>query len=114
MRIAVACDGLAVAPYFVQCTSYACYMVERGIITGSRSMPAFDQPIDKLAEVLKSVQIDVLIVGRIEYDMASALCRSGIEVVAGAEGNALDVAKAYVSHTLTGIDNVCAIENFDL
>jgi len=112
MRIAVACQGLTVAPYFVQCTGYTCYMVERGIIIDSRSMPAFDQPIEKLVEVLKSVQIDVLIVGLIEYDMAAYFCRNDIEIVAGAEGNALDVAKAYLSNTLAGVDNVCKIGDY--
>ena len=112
MRIAVACQGLSVAPYFVQCTSYTCYTVERGIISDSHTMPAFDQPIEKLIEVLKSVGIDALIVGLIEYDMAASICHSGIEIVAGAQGNALDVAKAYVSNTLSGVEEVCSIGDY--
>ena len=113
MKIAVACQGLTVAQYFVQCTDYMCYSVDRGIITGSRNMQAIDQPMEKLIDLLKSIGIDVLIVGLIEYGMASILCRNGIEVVAGAEGNALDVAKAYVSDTLTGVHDVCSIGNIE-
>ena len=109
MKVAVTCQGLTVAPYFVQCTNYTVYTVDRGIITDSRTMPALDQPIDKLVELLKSIGIDTIIVGRIEYDMASVLCRNDIEVVAGAEGTALDVAKAYVSNTLAGVEEVCSI-----
>ena len=109
MRIAVACQGLTVAPYFVQSTGYMCYNVDRGIISDSRNMPAFDQGADKFVELLKSLEIDVLIVGLIEQTMASILCRSGIEVVAGAKGDALDVAKSYVSNTLTGVRSVCSI-----
>ena len=109
MKVAVACQGLTVAPYFVQCTGYTVYTVDRGIITDSRSIPAPDQPIEKLVDMLKSIGIDTLIVGRIVYDMASVLCRNGIEVVAGAEGSALDVAKAYVSNTLAGVEEVCSI-----
>ena len=109
MRVAVACQGLNVAPYFVQCTGYTVYTVNRGIITDSRNMPALDQPIDKLVELLKSIDIDAIIVGLIEYDMAAVLCRNGIEVVAGAEGSTLDVAKAYVSNTLAGVEEVCSI-----
>ena len=89
-----------------------CYNVDRGIISDSRNMPALDQSMDKFVELLKSLEIDVLIVGLIEQGMASVLCRNGIEVVAGAEGNALNVAKAYVSNTLTGVSEVCSIGNF--
>ena len=113
MRVAVACQGLNVAPYFVQCTNYTVYTVNRGIITDSRTMPALDQPINKFVELLKSINIDALIVGLIEYDMAAVLCRNNIEIVAGAEGSALDVAKAYFSNTLTGVQEVCAIGDFD-
>lgn len=113
MRVAVACRGLTVAPYFVQCTSYTVYTVNRGIITDSHTMPALDQPIGKLVELLKSIDVDALIVGLIEYDLAAVLCRNGIEVVAGAEGSALDVVKAFVSNTLAGIEEVCAVGDFD-
>ena len=109
MRVAVACRDLTVAPYFVQSTGYMCYNVDRGIITGSRYMPALDQPLDKFVDLLKSIEVDALIVGLIEYDMAAVLCRNNIEVVAGATGDALEVAKAYVSKTLSGVSEVCAI-----
>ena len=108
MKIAVACAGLNVAPYFSQCSNYMCYTVDRGIIVGSQNMPALDQPLEQLIELLRTIGMDTLIVGRIEYDMASKLCISGIEVVAGAEGTALDVAKAYVNRTLSGVSDPCS------
>ncbi len=46
MRVAVACDGLVVAPYFVQTTSYMIYNVERGIIVGSNNLPALDKAVE--------------------------------------------------------------------
>ncbi|MBQ3301611.1 MAG: hypothetical protein IJH04_05660 [Eggerthellaceae bacterium] len=113
MRIAVACDGLEVATYFVQSTNYMCYTVDRGIIVDSRNMPAFDQPLDKFIELMKSIQMDTLIVGRIEYDMATAFCHNGIEIVAGAEGRALDVVRSYVSNTLSGISEHCLVGDVD-
>lgn len=108
MKIAVACNGLEVAPYFSQCSNYMCYTVDRGIIVGCQNMPAPDQPLDQLILLLSSIGMDTLIMGRIEYDMASTLCAAGIEVVAGAQGEALDVAKAYVARTLSGISNPCS------
>ena len=110
MKIAVACAGLEVAHYFTQCTNYMCYIVERGIVMGSRNIPAPDQPIESLVETLKSIEMDTIIVGLIEYDTAAVLCHSGIEVVAGAEGDAIDVVRAYVSKTLSGISEPCSIE----
>ena len=111
MNVAVACAGLTVAPYFTQSTNYMCYTIERGIITGSKNIPAFDQPLESFIELFQSINIDTLIMGRIEYGMASKMCRSGIEVVAGAEGKALDVVKAYLSRTLAGTSEPCSIED---
>ena len=110
MKIAVACNGLDVAPFFSQCSNYMCYTVDRGIIVGCQNMPALDQPLEQLIELLRAIGMDTLIVGRIEYDMASSLCISGIEVVAGAEGEALDVARAYVARTLSGVSDPCSSE----
>jgi len=109
MKIAVACAGMEIAPYFTQCTNYMCYVVERGIIKSSRNIPALDQPIESLVEMLQSIEMDTIIVGLIEYDIAAVLCHSGIEVVAGAQGEALDVVRAYVSKTLSGISEPCSI-----
>ena len=109
MRIAVACDGLEVAPYFAQRTNYMCYTVDRGIIAEGKNVPALDKGSMKLTDFLQALEIDTIIVGRIEYDIASAFCRTGVEVVAGAEGEALDVARAYLSKTLSGVIEPCAI-----
>lgn len=110
MKVAVACDGLNVAPYFAQCTSYMCYTVERGIITGSANVPITDNPAMKPLEFLKALGADTVIVGLIEYDLASNLCHHNIEVIAGAEGPAADVVRAYVSRTLSGVSEPCSIE----
>lgn len=109
MRIAVASDGLEVAPYFASTTSFMCYTVTRGIITECQNMPNPALPLEQLVELFLELGIDVLIVGRIEYNIANRLCRAGIEVVAGANGNAADVARGYLTKTLTGVEEVCHI-----
>ena len=91
MRIAVASEGLDVAPLFRSTVSFMCYTVKRGIITECQNMPNPKLPIDELVELFKELEIDVMIVGRIEYEFANRLCRAGIEVVAGACGNAAAV-----------------------
>lgn len=109
MRIAVASDGLEVASYFASAVSFMCYTVKRGIITECQNMPNPKLSLDKLVQLFGELGIDVLIVGRIEYDIANRLCRAGVEVVAGAQGNAADVARGYLSKTLTGVEEVCHI-----
>ena len=110
MRIAVACAGLSVAPYFAQRTNYMCYTVDRGIVADGKNVPALEKPT-ALPELLTALEVDTIIVGRIEYDIASSLCHSGIEVVAGAEGEALDVVRAYLTKTLSGVDEPCIVDN---
>ena len=97
MRIAVACDGLCVAPYFVQTTSYAIYSVEHGTFVSSINMPALDQTISQLAELLKQLEIDAFIVGKIDSDMASTLRTSGADLVTDAKDDPLMAAREYLS-----------------
>lgn len=111
MKVAVACDGMNVAPYFAQCTSFMCYDIQRGIVVNSQNMPLNDQPAINSLDLLKAMGIDTLIVGRIEYEFASKLCHSDIEVVAGAEGSAVDVMHAYLTKTLSGVSEPCSIED---
>lgn len=107
MKVAVACRGLEVAPYFLQATDFMCYNVDRGIITGSRNLSSADFPAEKYEDLLHLLGADTVIVGFIEYNLANRLCKSGIEVVAGATGSACDVVRAYVSHTLSGVSQPC-------
>ena len=103
MRVAVACDGLVVAPYFVQTTSYMIYNVERGIIVGSNNLPALDQAIGQLIELIKSIGIDAFIVGRIDNDMAAALRASGADLVTDAKDDPLLAAQSYLSSIFTAV-----------
>jgi len=105
MRIAVACDGLVVAPYFVQSRSYMIYFVELGRIVGSRNLPIFDKPIFKLVDFLKSLEIDVLIVGRIENDIAAMLRSSGVELVTYAKDDPLVAVQEYLASVFSAVED---------
>lgn len=110
MRIAVASEGLEVSPYFGQCSSYMCYTIQRGIIVECQNMPNPGLPLNKLVSLLHDFDVRTLIVGCIDYDTAHVLCREDIEVVAGASGSARDVVQAYLTRTLTGVDDLCHID----
>lgn len=109
MKIAVACDGLMVAKYFVQSTGFMCYTVERGIIVDCKNMPILDQPMESIVQVLSKIGVDTLITDMIEASMADEFCKVGIEVVARAEGEASDVVRAYVTHTLSDTSLPCIV-----
>ena len=94
MRIAVASEGLEVAPRFRQCASYMCYRVE-------------------LVALLVEMGVDTLIVGAIDYDVANVFCHAGVEVIAGAHGSAREVVQAYLTRTLTGVDELCHLDGWE-
>ena len=113
MRIAVASEGLEVAPRFRQCASYMCYRVDRGIIVECQNLPNPGLAAPKLVALLVEIGVDTLIVGAIDYDVANVFCHAGIEVIAGAHGSAREVVQAYLTRTLTGVDELCHLDGWE-
>ena len=107
MKIAVACEGLNTSPHAAHCDSFMCYTVNRGIISDCRNLPNPNIAGKELARLLKELGIDMLITSGIDMDTANALCYADIEVVAGPEGTAREVADKYLSRTLIGVDSLC-------
>ena len=66
MRIAVACQGLDVAPRFARSSSFMCYRVDRGMFADCQNMPNLSFPPAQLAQVLKDLDVSVMIVDRID------------------------------------------------
>lgn len=114
MRIAVASEGLEVSQNFARCTSYMCYTVSRGVIVECQNTPNPNLPLDKLVPLLRDVGVNVLLVGAIDYETANVFCCADIEVIAGVKGSAREAVKAYLTNTLTGVDELCHNDdNFD-
>ena len=104
MKVAVACDGLVVAPYFVQSTSFMIYTVRYGVVVDSRNFIAIDQPIKQLAELLRSLGVDTVIVGRIDANKAAALEAAGLEVIRNAADDPLIAVREYLTSILVTIE----------
>ena len=105
MRIAVASEGLEVAPVFGRCSSLTCYRVERGVIVECQNTPA--NPLlsaSHLASLMRELDVRVLIAGTIERDAAEALRAADIEVIPNKDGTARHAAEDYLAHTLIGAD----------
>ena len=109
MRIAVASRGLNVSQSFKQSESFTCYNVNHGIIDGCHNLPISDQTPEAMLDVFRELDVQTLIVGRINIDTANYFCDNGVEVIAGANGAANDVAKQYLNQELHGTDESCSI-----
>ena len=102
MRIAVACQGLDVAPRFARSSSFMCYRVDRGMFADCQNMPNLSFPPAQLAQVLNDLDVIVMIVDRIDPTSETALKAAGIEVQTGYTGTASAAARTYIGRTLSG------------
>lgn len=93
MVIAVACDGLAIAPAFVMASSYMCYDIDAGSPARCRNIPAADQPLDRFPQFLASLGAEILVTGIIDADVKDYLEGCGIEVIDGRSGDPLDAVE---------------------
>lgn len=93
MVIAVACDGLAIAPAFVRASSYMCYDIVAGSPARCRNIPAADRPLGRFPQFLASLGAEILVTGAIEADVRGYLEGCGIEVVDGCSGDPLDAVQ---------------------
>ncbi len=105
MRIAVASQGLDVAPWFLHCSSYMCYRVERGLITDCHNMPNLSMSSQQTAHLMHDLGITVVLANNMEGSAKTALEAAGIEVVEGMSGTASAAARQYVTNTLAGTES---------
>lgn len=113
MRIAIACEGLHVAPRYEYCESYMCYTVDHGIIVDCQNMPSPGVNYHEIAATLYEIGVRVLIVGSIDASIADMYCQSGIDVIANAKGDARRLAEQYLTDELIGVDELCVDDEDD-
>lgn len=107
MRIAVASDGLEVAPYLESCTNYNCFKVSNGRLVDYQNLPILDTQSLSLADLFKELGIDVLIVGCLQKPTRKVLENHGITVLCGAKGEAKHVVENYLTETFISCDGSC-------
>ncbi|MDO4182775.1 MAG: hypothetical protein Q4E12_04115 [Coriobacteriia bacterium] len=113
MRIAVACSGLNVSRRLDTSDCFTCYNVDRGVIKGCQTLPLSITSTEDVLELLRAVAADVLICGAISADDANEYCEAGVEVLAGVDGSAKQVATDYVNNALSGAMDLCGEEDDD-
>lgn len=107
MRIAVASEGLNVASSFERCASFTCYSTRRGVIVDCQNMPNLGFTPTKLVALLDELQVQTLITGTVEPEIAAVLKHNNIEVITHATGSARDAAEDYLFSVLIASDDEC-------
>lgn len=102
MNIVVACDELNVARLFGAAECFTCYMVNKGIMSGCRTIPNPKLPAKDLAQFFKSVGVGILICDQISSQQKADFEGEGIEVSQGIRGLASEAASAHLAEALSG------------
>ena len=102
MRIAVACDGLNVALLTSRCESFTCYTVDHGIIASCCNVPNMGVTVQESIDILKQIDVDVLIAQSFGAELDQALEAAGIDRVTTNELLPRDAAAMYLHATLMG------------
>lgn len=100
MRIAVTYDNGSVFQHFGHTEEFKIYEVEGKEIKSSEIISSDGQGHGALAGLLGGKDIDILICGGIGGGAHQALMEQGIEICAGAEGDADEAVKAYLNGEL--------------
>jgi len=106
MKIAVTYEDGNVFQHFGRTENFKVYEVDGGRVLSSEVMNSNGIGHEALAWLLKDSDIDVLICGGMGQGAQDALAEAGIEVCAGAQGNADEAVAAYLAGELvsTGVN----------
>ena len=107
MRIAVTYENGQVFQHFGHTEEFKIYEVEDGKVTGTEIIGSNGSGHSALAALLDERKIDVLICGDIGGGAQAALAERGIELCAGAEGNADQAVEAYLRGELVNTGANC-------
>ena len=107
MRIAVTYENGEIFQHFGHTEQFKVYEVEEGKVVSSQVIDSNGQGHGALAEVLSGQKIDVLICGGIGGGAQAALADNGIELCAGASGNADEAVEAYLRGELVNTGANC-------
>ncbi len=101
MRIAVAYDNGNVFQHFGRTEAFKVYDVENGQVVSSQMVEAGGVGHEALAGLLADRSVDVLICGDIGGGAQAALEEAGVDLCAGAQGDADEAAAAYLKGEFT-------------
>lgn len=107
MKIAVTYGNGDVFQHFGRTEQFKIYDVSGSRVTDSRVIGTDGFAHEGLTQVLKNQGIDVLICGGLGMGARNAIAASGIQLTAGASGNADKAVEEYLAGTLVTGDGSC-------
>lgn len=107
MKIAVTYEQGNIFQHFGKTEQFKIYNVNGGEIVSSEVIGSDGAGHGALAKVLADQGVDVLICGGLGGGALEALTQAGIEVVAGAEGDADEAVRAYLGGSLVSTGANC-------
>jgi len=108
MRIAVTYENEKIGQHFGHTEQFMMYDIEEGKIVSSEVVHTNGSGHGALAAFLQAAGADKLICGGIGMGARNALAEAGIELLAGASGNADEAVEAYLAGTLElDAENAC-------
>lgn len=107
IKIAVASENEIVTGHFGHCTNFNIFEAENGEILKSVSIPNPGHKPGFLPNYLNDLGVNVIISGGMGGGAIEIFNEKNIEVIVGAEGNAMEAAKAYLQGELISTGSVC-------
>ena len=107
MKISVTYDNGQIFQHFGHTEQFKVYQVEDGKVVSSEIIGSNGSGHGALAELLKDQDVDVLICGGIGGGAQAALQEQGIELCAGASGDADEAVQAYLRGELVNTGANC-------
>jgi hypothetical protein len=97
--ITVACRGMDVATHSSLTTSFLCFFVQRGVITGSSNLPLLGASLAKQLQILQAVKADVFISGSKYEPLEAELLRNNIQVAKTMQTCPIKCAQEWITHS---------------
>jgi len=107
MKIAVTYENGTVFQHFGRTQNFKIYEIENNQIISDEVIGNNGIGHEALADYLKELGVEVLICGGMGQGAQNALAQAGIEVYAGAQGDADEAVKAYLAGTLENTGANC-------
>lgn len=101
MKIAVTYENGQIFQHFGHTEQFKVYEVENGQVSDAKVVDTNGSGHGALAEILKNLEVEVLICGGIGAGAKEALAEAGIQLYGGVTGNTDDAVQAFLSDTLS-------------
>lgn len=101
MKIAVTYENGQIFQHFGHTEQFKVYEVENGQVADARVVDTNGSGHGALAEILKNLEVEVLICGGIGAGAKAALAEVGIQLYGGVTGSADDAVQAFLNETLS-------------